>query len=45
MNKKLIQRIEEIFQAKLMTKTGWSRNDVMIAYKEAVAEACLEFID
>ena len=45
MNKKLIQRIEEIFTQKLQAKTGWGRNDVLIVYKEAVSEAVLEMLD
>lgn len=42
MNKKLIERITEIFTEKLQLKTGWGRNDVLAAYKEAVNEAILE---
>jgi hypothetical protein len=45
MNKKLIQRIEEIFTLKLQVKTGWGRNDVLTIYKEAVNEAVLEMLD
>lgn len=45
MNKKLIQRIEELFKQKLMAKTSWGRNEVMAIHKEAVAEASLEIID
>ena len=45
MNKKLLQRIEELFTAKLQTKTGWGRNDVLAAYKEAVSEALMELLD
>ena len=45
MNRKLIERIEEIFTDKLQEKTGWGRNDVLKVYKEAVNEALLELID
>jgi len=45
MNKKLIKRIEEIFEEKLQAKTGWGKNEVMIAYKEAVNDALLDMID
>lgn len=45
MNKKLIQRIEDIFTDKLKVKTGWGRNEVLSLYKESVNEAVLEFID
>ncbi len=40
--KQLLHRIEELFQAKLQSKTGWGRNEIMSAYKEAVSEALLE---
>lgn len=45
MNKKLLQRIEEIFTAKLQVKTGWGKNDVLAAYKDSVREAMMELID
>ena len=45
MNKKLIDRIAELFEEKLQVKTGWGRNDVLIIYKEAVNEAILEMLD
>jgi len=45
MNKKLIQRIEEIFEQKLQSKTGWGRNEILALHKEAVNEALLELID
>lgn len=40
--KKLLLRIEELFQAKMAEKTGWGRNEVLAAYKEAVNEALME---
>lgn len=45
MNKALIQRIEQIFKEKLQAKTGWGRNEILEKHKEAITEACLEFID
>lgn len=45
MNKKLIERIEQIFNQKLEAKTGWGKNEVKILLKEAIAEAALEFVD
>ena len=45
MNKKLINRVTELFEEKLQEKTGWGRNDVLKIYKEAVNEAILEMLD
>lgn len=45
MNKKLLKRIEEIFELKLSTKTGWGKNEVLQLYKDSVTEALLELID
>jgi len=45
MNKALLKRIEELFTEKLQAKTGWGRNEVLAAYKEAVNEAILEMLD
>jgi hypothetical protein len=45
MNKKLLERIEALFTAKLQAKTGWGRNDVLAAYKDAVREALMELVD
>lgn len=45
MNKKLLQRIDDLFSAKLQAKTGWGRNDVLQAYREAVSEALMELLD
>lgn len=44
MNKKLLERIEELFVAKLQSKTGWGRNEVLEAYREAVREALMELL-
>jgi len=45
MNKKLLERIAEIFEQKLQSKTGWGRNDVLKVYRESVNEAILETLD
>ena len=45
MNRKLIKRIEELFEQKLQAKTGWGRNDILKVHKECVNEALLELID
>ena len=45
MNKKLLKRIDEIFEQKLQEKTGWGRNDVLKIYREAVNEAIIEMLD
>lgn len=44
-NKQLIERIEEIFTQKLEAKTGWGRNEIKLAFKDAVMQASLELID
>lgn len=44
MNKKLLQRIEEIFIQKLQAKTGWGRNEIQVLYKDSVSEALMEMI-
>lgn len=41
----LLDRIQELFFAKLQSKTGWGRNEIMAAYKEAENEALREQID
>lgn len=45
MNKKLLKRIDELFTAKLQSKTGWGKNDVLVIYRESVNEAILELLD
>jgi hypothetical protein len=45
MNKKLIALIRAKFQAKLAEKTGWGKNDVMVAYDHCVTEALIELMD
>jgi len=45
MNKKLLERIQEIFFEKLQGKTGWGRNEIQSIYKDAVTQALLETVD
>lgn len=45
MNKKLIERIEELFTLKLQLKTNWGRNEILSLYKQAQNEALLELIN
>jgi hypothetical protein len=45
MNKKLLARIRELFLAKLASKTGWGRNEILAAYDAAVSEAILELLE
>lgn len=45
MNKKLIERIAELFAVKLQVRTTWGRNEVLTLYKDATNEALLELID
>ena len=45
MNRKLIERIQEIFFEKLQAKTGWGRLEIMAIYKEAQIQALTEFLD
>jgi len=44
MNKKLIERITELFTQKLQSKTGWGRTEILNLHKEAVTEALLEML-
>lgn len=43
-NQTLLKRIDEIFVAKLQSKTGWGRNDVLSAYRDSVREALMELL-
>lgn len=45
MNRKLIERIEEIFSEKLSVKTGWGRNEILALYKDSVTQAVLETLE
>ncbi len=42
MNKKLIERIQELFFEALEKKTGWGKNDIKDVYKDCVMQALLE---
>lgn len=42
--KDLIKRIEELFEQKLQAKTGWGRNEIMAAYRDAQNQAYLEYL-
>ena len=45
MNKKLLERIQEIFFTKLQSKTGQGKNEVQELYKSSVIEALSELLD
>lgn len=45
MNKKLLERIQELFFEALTTKTGWGRNDIKEVYKDCVIQALSEQVD
>lgn len=45
MNKKLIERIEELFTSYLSTKTNWGRNEILALHSLAVKTALLEIVD
>jgi hypothetical protein len=36
--KELLRKLEENFQARLMKKTGWGRNEIMTEYHKAVID-------
>ena len=45
MNKKLLKRIEEIFNEKLSAKNSWGKNEVMHLYVQSVNEALSELLE
>lgn len=45
MNKKMLALIQQKFEEKLKVKTGWGRNEILAAYKDAVNEALIELMD
>lgn len=45
MNKKLLNRIREIFLQKLAAKTGWGRTELIAQYDAAVTEAIMEMLE
>jgi hypothetical protein len=40
-----VELIKKNFEARLQTKTGWGRNDVMAEFNAAVTESILEMLD
>lgn len=40
--KELLKRIEEVFNEKLRSKTGWGRNEVSALFKDSVIEVLVE---
>lgn len=45
MNKELVDLIKEEFDAILMTKTGWGRNEIKAALDQAIYKAALKLLD
>ena len=43
--KELLERIEKIFSDKLSQKSGWGKNEVLVAYKDSVKEALMEELE
>ena len=43
--KDIFHELERIFAEKISQKTGWGKNEIMIAYKEAVQEVLLKIIE
>ena len=43
--KQLLLCIEKIFTEKLSRKTGWGKNEVLVAYKDSVKEALMKMLD
>lgn len=41
----LLLCIEKIFTEKLSRKTGWGKNEVLVAYKDSVKEALMKMLD
>jgi len=40
--KQLLEAIKAKFEARLQEKTGWGRNEVILAYNDCVTEALME---
>jgi hypothetical protein len=36
---------KELFIAKLQTKTGWGRNEIITLYEQSVTEAIMEMLE
>lgn len=45
MNKKLLERIQELFFHSLDLKTGHGKNEIKDIYKDAVNKALMEMVD
>ena len=45
MNKKLIKRIEDLFNKKLAGKSSYGRQEIKALLRDSINEALLEFID
>lgn len=45
MNKKLLQRIDQLFADRLQVRTAWGRKDVLQLYRECVSEALMELLE
>lgn len=45
MNRKILDRIKELFFTALEEKTNWGRNDVKELYNKCMVQALLEYID
>ena len=45
MNRKILERIDFLFSEALKEKTGWGKNEVLIAYRKAVTQALAEYVD
>ena len=43
--KDIFRRLEEIFEKSISRKTGWGKNEIMKAYREAVQAVLIEIID
>lgn len=41
---KVLKRIDELFDEKLQTKTGWGKNEVLQAYRDIVSKTLNEVL-
>jgi hypothetical protein len=44
MNKNLVELIKAAFRARMMAKTGWGRNEVLVEFDAAINEALLDLL-
>jgi hypothetical protein len=42
---KFMAKLTELFEKQLQAKTGWSRNQIMIAFTQAVNETLVWFLE